>query len=144
MKILCVVTDTGLAPKYDSDREEFKKLKRNSEVVVEIKKGRNIEFHKKYFALLKLTYDNFPEWLEDTLNVHSIEGLRTRIKIDLGLYEVSHYGNQSIIIPKSIAFDKMDETEFEKFYNMSVNHILKNYLKGVSNEQIEEEIWKFL
>jgi hypothetical protein len=144
MKILCVVTDTGLAPKYDSDREEFKKLKRNSEVVVEIKKGRNIEFHKKYFALLKLTYDNFPEWLEDTLNVHSIEDLRTRIKIDLGLYEVSHYGNQSIIIPKSIAFDKMDETEFEKFYNMSVNHILKNYLKGVSNEQIEEEIWKFL
>ena len=112
--------------------------------MVEIKKGRNIEFHKKYFALLKLTYDNFPEWLEDTLNVHSIEGLRTRIKIDLGLYEVSHYGNQSIIIPKSIAFDKMDETEFEKFYNMSVNHILKNYLKGVSNEQIEEEIWKFL
>lgn len=144
MKILCVVTDTGLAPKYDSDREEFKKLKRNSEVVVEIKKGRNIEFHKKYFALLKLTYDNFPEWLEDTLNVHSIEDLRTRIKIDLGLYEVSHYGNQSIIIPKSIAFDKMDETEFEKFYNMSVNHILKNYLKGVTNEQIEEEIWKFL
>lgn len=144
MKILCVVTDTGLAPKYDSDREEFKKLKRNSEVLVEIKKGRNIEFHKKYFALLKLTYDNFPEWLEDTLNVHSIEDLRTRIKIDLGLYEVSHYGNQSIIIPKSIAFDKMDETEFEKFYNMSVNHILKNYLKGVSNEQIEEEIWKFL
>lgn len=144
MKFLCVVTDTGLAPKYDSDREEFKKLKRNSEVVVEIKKGRNIEFHKKYFALLKLTYDNFPEWLEDTLNVHSIEDLRTRIKIDLGLYEVSHYGNQSIIIPKSIAFDKMDETEFEKFYNMSVNHILKNYLKGVSNEQIEEEIWRFL
>lgn len=144
MKILCVVTDTGLAPKYDSDREEFKKLKRNSEVVAEIKKGRSIEFHKKYFALLKLTYENFPEWLEDTLNVHSVEDLRTRIKIDLGLYEVSHYGNQSIIIPKSIAFDKMDETEFEKFYNMSVNHILKNYLKGVTNEQIEEEIWKFL
>lgn len=38
----------------------------------------------------------------------------------------------------------MDETEFEKFYRSSVNHILKNYLKGVNNEQIEEEIWKFL
>lgn len=52
MKILCVITETGLTPKYESDREEFKKLKRNAEVVVEIKKGRNIEFHKKYFALL--------------------------------------------------------------------------------------------
>lgn len=144
MKILCVITETGLTPKYESDREEFKKLKRNAEVVVEIKKGRNIEFHKKYFALLKLTFENFPEWLEDTLNVHSVEDLRTRIKIDLGLYDIFHYGNQSIIIPKSIAFDKMDETEFEKFYRMSVNHIIKNYLKGVSNEQIEEEIWKFL
>lgn len=144
MKILCVITETGLTPKHESDREEFKKLKRNAEVVVEIKKGRNIEFHKKYFALLKLTFENFPEWLEDTLNVHSVEDLRTRIKIDLGLYDISHYGNQSIIVPKSIAFDKMDETEFEKFYRMSVNHIIKNYLKGVSNEQIEEEIWKFL
>lgn len=144
MKILCVITETGLTPKYESDREEFKKLKRNAEVVVEIKKGKNIEFHKKYFALLKLTFENFPEWLEDTLNVHSVEDLRTRIKIDLGLYDISHYGNQSIIVPKSIAFDKMDETEFEKFYRMSVNHIIKNYLKGVSNEQIEEEIWKFL
>lgn len=88
MKILCVITETGLTPKYESDREEFKKLKRNAEVVVEIKKGRNIEFHKKYFALLKLTFENFPEWLEDTLNVHSVEDLRTRIKIDLGLYDI--------------------------------------------------------
>ena len=144
MKILCVVTENGLAPKYDSDREEFSRLKRNTDVLVEVGKKRNYEFHKKFFALLKLTYDNFPERMEDKLNVHSAEDLRTRLKIDLGLYEVSHYGNQSVIVPKSIAFDKMDETEFEKFYKMSVNHILKNYLKGVTNEQIEEEIWKFL
>ena len=144
MKILCVVTENGLVPKYDSGREEFSRLKRNTDVLVEVGQKRNYEFHKKFFALLKLTYDNFPEWMEDNLNVHSVEDLRTRLKIDLGLYEVSHYGNQSVIIPKSIAFDKMDETEFEKFYKMSVNHILKNYLKGVTNEQIEEEIWKFL
>lgn len=144
MKILCIVTENGLAPKYDSDREEFRSLKRNTDVLVEVGQKRSYEFHKKFFALLKLTYDNFPEWLEDSLNVHSVEDLRTRLKVDLGLYEVSHYGNQSVIIPKSIAFDKMDETEFEKFYRSSVNHILKNYLKGVNNEQIEEEIWKFL
>lgn len=144
MKILCIVTENGLVHKYDSDREEFRSLKRNTDVLVEVGQKRNYEFHKKFFALLKLTYDNFPEWLEDSLNVHSVEDLRTRLKVDLGLYEVSHYGNQSVIIPKSIAFDKMDETEFEKFYRSSVNHILKNYLKGVNNEQIEEEIWKFL
>lgn len=144
MKILCIVTENGLVPKYDSDREEFRNLKRNTDVLVEVGQKRNYEFHKKFFALIKLTYDNFPEWLEDSLNVHSVEDLRTRLKVDLGLYEVSHYGNQSVIIPKSIAFDKMDETEFEKFYRSSVNHILKNYLKGVNNEQIEEEIWKFL
>ena len=144
MKILCVVTENGLVPKYDSDREEFSRLKRNTDVLVEVGKKRNYEFHKKFFALLRLTYDNFPERMEDKLNVHSAEDLITRLKIDLGLYEVSHYENQSVIAPKSIAFDQMDETEFEKFYKMSVNHILKNYLKGVTNEQIEEEIWKFL
>lgn len=99
MKILCIVTENGLVPKYDSDREEFRSLKRNTDVLVEVGQKRNYEFHKKFFALLKLTYDNFPEWLEDSLNVHSVEDLRTRLKVDLGLYEVSHYGNQSVIIP---------------------------------------------
>ena len=36
MKILCIVTENGLAPKYDSDREEFRSLKRNTDVLVEV------------------------------------------------------------------------------------------------------------
>lgn len=47
MKILCVVTENGLAPKYDSDREEFSRLKRNTDVLVEVGQKRNYEFHKK-------------------------------------------------------------------------------------------------
>lgn len=49
MKILCIVTENGLVPKYDSDREEFRSLKRNTDVLVEVGQKRNYEFHKKVF-----------------------------------------------------------------------------------------------
>lgn len=50
MKILCIVTENGLVPKYDSDREEFRSLKRNTDVLVEVGQKRNYEFHKKFFC----------------------------------------------------------------------------------------------
>lgn len=144
MKILCIATENGLVPKYESDREEYRKVKKGSEVVVSVGKERNYEFHKKFFALLSLTFDNLPERLHDELNIHSVDDLLVRLKIDLGLYSMARYGNQSIVVPGSISFSKMDEYEFEKFYRRCTHYILDNYLKGVNDKQLEEEIWRFL
>lgn len=144
MKILCIATENGLVPKYDRDREEYRKVKKGSEVVVSVGKERNYGFHKKFFALLSLTFDNLPERLHDELNVHSVDDLLVRLKIDLGLYSMARYGNLSIVVPGSISFGKMDEYEFEKFYRRCTHYILDNYLKGVNDKQLEEEIWRFL
>ena len=59
MDIYCRVTDIGLVPMYDSDLDEKHRLRIGDNVLCTIKRPRNYEFHKKYFALLRLTVANF-------------------------------------------------------------------------------------
>lgn len=53
MKLLLLNTAQGLKPCYDEDFEERKKLKIGQEYMADVKVPRNLEFHKKYFALIK-------------------------------------------------------------------------------------------
>ena len=50
MDIYCRVTDIGLIPMYDSDLDEKHRLRIGDNVLCTIKRPRNYDFHKKYFA----------------------------------------------------------------------------------------------
>ena len=43
---------------YDSDYDKAKKIKVGEAYECEIKQSRNIKFHRKYFALINMVYDN--------------------------------------------------------------------------------------
>ena len=77
MEILCRVTAQGLVPIYDSDLDEKKKLREGDTVMCSIRKPRNYEFHKKFFALVRLTFDNLPERLVCMLNVRNEQDMLT-------------------------------------------------------------------
>ena len=71
MDIYCSVTPMGLVPMYDSDFDEKRKLKEGEKVLCHISRPRNYEFHKKFFALVRLTFDNLPERLVQMLSIRS-------------------------------------------------------------------------
>ena len=144
MKILCQVTDYGLVPMYDSDLEERKKLKRGTIVTCEIKKPRNYLFHKKFFALLRLTYENLPYYLHEIYNIHSEEDLRLNLMIDLGISSIVNIGGRNVYKKGSISFASMDEAEFQGFYTRCINMILNKYLKGTRRQDLIEEVEHFL
>ena len=52
MKIKVKCTAHGLIPLYDDDFEEKKRLKEGQEYIVDVKLARNLNFHRKYFAML--------------------------------------------------------------------------------------------
>ena len=143
LKIYCRVTDLGLVPKYDSDLDEKHRLQIGSDVLCEITRPRNYEFHKKFFALIRLTFDNLPERLHHMLNVWSEEDLLVCIKLDLGLASTIYHGGREFIKPGSISFAAMDNEEFERFYNRALDLILSKYLRGVSHEQLNQELLRF-
>ena len=143
MDIYCQVTDQGLVPMYDSDYEEKKRLKLGDKVLCTIKKPRNYEFHKKFFALVRLTYQNLPEWMEQDLGVHSEEDMLTSMKLDLGLADIVYINGRPIVKTGSISFASMDNTEFEQFYNRCVDLVLKRYLCGTDKQALLDEIINF-
>jgi hypothetical protein len=143
MEFLCRVTSMGLAPMYDSDLDEKKRLKIGETVLCKITKPRNYEFHKKFFALVRLTFDNLPEWIVRDHNVYSLEDMLTLIKLDLGFASLVQHGEYTLVKEKSISFAKMDNTEFEKFYNRAVDIVLYKYLRGTEKESLLEEIYRF-
>lgn len=138
-----MVTDSGLVPMYDSDLEERKKLKRGDRVLCRITKPRNYEFHKKFFALVRLTYENLPEHLHSMLRIRSEEDMLTSIKLELGYADKLWYSGKQIAVPKSISFAAMDQAEFERFFARAVDLVLTLYLRGTDRKELLNEVDKF-
>jgi len=128
---------------YGSDMDEKRRLKVGETVLCEVTKPRNYEFHKKFFALVRLTFENLPERLSQMLSIRSEEDMLDCMKIDLGLYSSAWHGGRQVVKPGSISFAKMDETEFEKFYGRAVDMVLSLYLAGTNKEELLEEVERF-
>ena len=140
MDIYCRVTDIGLIPMYDSDLDQKHRLRIGDNVLCTIKRPRNYEFHKKYFALLRLTVANLPHLIQQQMQIFTEEDLLDCLKIDLGLFTTRWHGGRQIVKTGSISFAKMDNTEFEKFFSRSVDAILRIYLRGTDRQALIEEV----
>lgn len=140
MDIYCRVTDIGLIPMYDSDLDEKHRLRIGDNVLCTIKRPRNYEFHKKYFALLRLTVANLPHLIQQQMQIFTEEDLLDCLKIDLGLFTTRWHGGRQIVKTGSISFAKMDNTEFERFFSRSVDAILRIYLRGTDRQALIEEV----
>lgn len=144
MKIHLVNTAGGfLIPMDDSDYEKKKRLKIGETYLVEIKQARNIDFHRKFFAMIAMAYAFLPEHLQQ--HFHNAEGLRAYVTVAAGYTELffSPKLMEFVEIPKSIAFDKMEQDEFEDLYN-SVRAVLDKILtRFISQEEFEHYFLPF-
>jgi len=136
MKLYLVKQLNGtFKPAYDSDYEKAKKIKVNELYEYDFKQPRNVKFHRKFFALLNLVYNN-----QDVYS--NIEDLREDLTIEAGYFRLTeNIKGQTVKRAKSISFASMDETGFSDLYNSVVNVVI-NWLK-ISKEEISENIEQF-
>lgn len=108
--------------------DEFLTLK-DGDYMVEIKKSRNLDFHKKYFAMLNLVFKNQDKYSD-------IDDLRHAIMIETGYFK-KYYTLQGDLIrePDSIAFHKMDQTEFEVLYQKTIDVVFKYLIRGTKEDE---------
>ena len=144
MDILCKVTPYGLVPLYDSDLDLKKRLKVGATVKCKVSNPRNYEHHKKFFALLRLTFDNLPTHLAQQWQVHNEGDMLRRFKRDLGYYTsvINERGEREIEY-QSISFAAMEQHEFERFYEQCVDLVLHKYIKGIDKDDLITEIENF-
>ena len=137
MKFYAEINSIGkIVPLYDSGYDAFKKVKRNTELLVDITQPRNIKFHKKYFALVNMAFQN-QERFDD------IEILRKELTIQAGFYkEYVSFEGELKREAKSISFSAMDDIEFNELYSKFINAVIKCF--GWTSEIIDENLESFL
>lgn len=128
-----------LVPADDAATAALSKIKFGADVQVEIKRPRNILHHRKFWALANLVADNQEHY-------ETAEQVVAALKAATGHCDwfPMKYGEHMVAIPKSIAFHKMDQTEFEAFYDRCIQVVAKHFLPGVESDALRAEVEEFL
>ena len=135
MKLFLRNTEKGLVPEYPEDFDEKKKLKIGVMYSVEIKKARNYEFHKKFFALIKVGHNN------TKLNL-PFDVYRKVMIMKAGYFKAYNTGKGVYYEAESIAFENMDEETFQDVYSRVLDQIILDI--GATKEVIEKQLMPFI
>jgi hypothetical protein len=130
--------DGRLEPADERARETLARVKDGDYVLVDVKRLRNPRHHRKMFALLNLIFENQSRY-------HSIDDMLGAIKVFLGhTRTVRMRDGREFVLPKSIAFDKMDQTEFEVFYARVIDCVISEIIPRLSRKDLERELLEFV
>lgn len=125
----------GFVPASALAQEFFEKTKLDAEVELQGKRPRNAAFNRKYFKMVRIVAEGAGIHPDDMLVL---------VKYALHHYEMvdSPAGGR---FPKlrSISFAKMDEQEFENFYNRTLTLIVEKILPGSSIADLESAVLEF-
>jgi len=127
-----------LEPADQVAKDYLKKLKAGETILVNVKKPRNIKFHRKYFALLSVAWENQEKY-------EAFEAMRKEVIMRAGWFVEHHHLTGAISYEaKSIAFHNMDELEFDDLYNKSIDVILKHFMPGGDADALQNAVDQIL
>lgn len=121
----------SLVPADIFAEEFFDGLKEGAKYLIRCWKPRNIDQHRKLFAMLRVVVDNSDKF-------ESVDVLLEVIKIAVGYYDVVQgFKGEFLKIPRSIAFASMPQTEFERFFPQAT--YVMSQLSGIPESVLLEE-----
>lgn len=152
MKIELLVTTTGYAPANEEAIAARRKYHKPGMVVTaDVKVPRNNRFHRKYFALLKIAYEQWEPPTDETFRGVPIEKEFERFRHDVTIMAgfftpVWNLKGEMRIEPKSISFDSMDDDKFEVLYSKTIDVLLKMILseRGFTKETVDDLVGQVL
>ena len=131
-------TPTGLKPMYDEDYDSKKMLKVGAVYEATIKEMRNVAFHRKYFSLINLAWEYLNEQ-QRTFFKDDVNAFRKTVEVAAGHYEpvYSVARHSWLEVPKSIAFDKLSESDFEQLYEKVKSVIFRTFIPDSVKDEFE-------
>jgi len=135
MKPIFKRTDTGFTPDSHEAQELWGKTKPGQLVTMEVKRERNLQWHKKFFALLHIGHDNQERYTD-------FEDYKFAMKVATGwCTELIRSNGELMYRPKSYAFNSMSQQDFEAVYNKTIDVTLK--IIPMEKADLEREIIAF-
>ena len=144
MKINLLVTSDGFKCAEDSDWEKKKTLKRGSVVECTIREYRNYRFHRLYFSMINLSWEYLSE-SQRAFFKENVDVFRKTVEVAAGHYEpvYSVRRGEWLEVPKSIAFDKLDEASFHELYERVKLIIFQTFIPDVNKDEFEYALKDF-
>jgi hypothetical protein len=124
-----------LAPVDDIGAQYLSKIKQGDTFEVEIKRLRNGKHHRLFWKLCSVVADNSDRYGD-------AEQVAMAFKIATGhvVPFIHPLTGQTYWTPKSIAFDKMDQTEFSVFFDKCIAIVASRFLPGVTDAELRAEL----
>lgn len=117
-------------------------------VKVRVSGARNIKFHRKFFAMLRVAYDLWepPEVNSDYGEPQrNFDRFRQDAIILAGYYDVViRVNGETRIEAKSISFGSMDESDFQTLYGKVIDVVLQKVLTRTDRADFETAVDAYL
>jgi hypothetical protein len=139
MKLRLLKTHNNRLSPADGQAEQYlTKVPFGELVMCTVTRPRNPKFHRKLMSLFQLVYENQERY-------NNFERFRKEIVMRAGFYEEhTHLTGQVSYIAKSLAFDKMDETEFSDLYDKCCAVIIQYFWPDITQHQLEEAVMDYM
>lgn len=107
-------------------------------VRVVITQPRNIKFHRLFFGLVNLVFENQTQFA-------TRDGFLDALKVSVGhCDDRSGINGKQFIVPRSISFAAMDNEQFRQFYDQVLTVILEKILPNTNKKELEQQLFDIL
>lgn len=128
--------DNSFKISHNSDWEKIKKIKAGEEFKCSITRPRNIKFHRRFFALINMVFENQEVY-------DNVDRMRQQLTMAAGYYE-SFFNHKGIecFEAKSISFAKMDNDEFKIFFDRFLDAVVE--INGFDKQLMLDNLEDFM
>lgn len=126
-------TLAGFVPFNDEAQDQFAKCKLGDVVELKPTRVRNGQFHRLFFAMLKLISDN------SSPDITPEQALYLA-KAGAGVGEwINTPGGKELFVPGSISFAQMDQPAFDEFVKAAIPPLVTRFMRGTAPEAVVRE-----
>lgn len=137
MKVDVIKTFSGWSPYDDKAKAYHKKFNIGDFYHLDIQhyQDQRVKKHlEKYWVLLQMIIDNQEIYRTKEDLHHDIKW-----KLDITVVRQNMITGEMLKEVGSVAFDKMNQEQFDRFYSDAINVIAKYVIKGTTPEEIENQ-----
>jgi len=131
MELYAIKRPNGFQPCDGFNLEEFEKLHNGQTYHLKVTQKRNGKYHNKFLKMVRTAFDYWepdPNLLpEGVFCEKDFESFRKKIMINSGFYtQVFDINGNFELVPQSIKWSKLDNTQFEIVYNAVAETIMNS------------------
>jgi len=135
-----IKTSQGLVPYSDEDVEDYRRVGIGDILRAKALDERNVQHHRKFFALIRVVFDNMPEQYDKHFPTQ--DDLRHELIKRAGFYkEYTDLKGNKQYRADSISFDNMSQKRFEQLYSRVLDVVVQWF--AFDREILESEIMQF-